>query len=139
VNLLIVLSLVFCPFSLSSSAVIHYSLGFLLKNTPFYANINTVIIAACFIYCFSFRCPPRLHTVLHSQRVECCYDQCVCLSVRQSIGIYRSKCLPQSQSALPTLHLDSDFLVFSGIKGMRVNCLQLSPLKCDVKCFVKLF
>jgi hypothetical protein len=80
VNLLIALSLVFRPFSLSSSALIHFSLGFLLKKKNIFLRQYKHSYYCCFIYCFSFRCPPGLNTDLHLQRVECCYDQCACPS-----------------------------------------------------------
>jgi len=38
----------------------------------------------CFIYCLCFRCPAGLCDVLHSQRDECCCDQCACPSVSPS-------------------------------------------------------
>ena len=138
VNFLILLSSVFWPFCLSSSAVIHFGLGFLLKKKNIFLRQYKHSYYCCCIYCFSFRCPTgSAYGFTFAASWVLLWS--VCLSVRQSIGIYRSKCLPQSQSALPTLHLDSDFLVFSGIKGMRVSCLQLSPLKREVKSFVKLF
>jgi len=129
VSFLIVFSSGFCSFCLSSNALIHYCLSFLLKKKHFHANTNTVIIFALSIaYVSGAR--PGLHIVLHSQRVECCPSV--------SPSGFTAVSSPKS-SALPTLHLDSDFLVFVGIKGIEVSCLQLSPFKCDVKCCVKLF
>jgi hypothetical protein len=57
VNFLIVFYSVFCPFCLSSSALIHYSLGFPLKKKNTFLRQYKHSYYFCFIYFLCFRCP----------------------------------------------------------------------------------
>jgi len=95
VNFLIVFSSWFCPFCLSSSALIHYRLSFLLKKKNAFQRQYKHSYYFCFIYCLCFRCPTgSAYRFIFAASWVLVWS--VCLSVRQSIGIYRSKCLLQS-------------------------------------------
>jgi hypothetical protein len=81
-NFLIVFPSVFCPFSLSSSAVLHHSLLIKKKNAFIQPYIHSYYF--CLIYYLSLRCPTELHIIWHSQWAESCYVLCAFPSVSPS-------------------------------------------------------
>jgi hypothetical protein len=83
VSFLIVFSSGFCPFCVSSNALIHYCLSFLLKKKETFSSQYKHSYYFCFICCLCFRCPTW-------SAYRFTFTASWVLSVRQSFGIYRS-------------------------------------------------